>query len=216
MEKGKIVFDMDIDTFKLSDKTGFSLIEMMITVTIMGILLGIATPQLIARLRIMNVRDCAQKLAAEIRHVRASAMSEGRRAQLVITDNGSKKNFGNGQDALWMTFIDSKTPTGSFVASDKVLSCSSCATGMTIETISGIQSLPVGLVGTGGATNLSMWFSAIGTLKETSIDSSIIITAASDKSFKARIYITSLTGYVRVQTCTVAGTVICSNKGNAT
>lgn len=214
MEKGTIDPIMIRPQRAIADRTGFSLVEMMVVIAIIGILLGIAVPPISARLRTLNIKDCAQKLAADIRHVRASAMSEGRRGQLVVTDNGTLKNFGNGQNALWMTFLDTYPATGSFAAGDKVLSCSSCASDITIETITGIPSLPAGTPGVIGATNLSMWFSAIGTLKDTAIGTSIIITAASDRRYKARIFVTSLTGYVRVQNCTASGAVTCSNDGD--
>lgn len=214
MEKGKVALTMIKKPFAMTDRAGFSLIELIIVTGLIGVLLGIAVMPLSGRLRELNIKDCAQKLAADIRHARASAMNDGRRAQLVITDNGSLKNFGNGQNSLWMTFLDTYPATGSFLAGDRVLSCSSCSSGMTIETIAGVPVLPVGPPGAIGATNLSMWFSAIGTLKETAIDTNIIITASSDRRFKARIHVTSLTGYVRVQTCTATGAITCSNNSD--
>ena len=199
MEKGKIAPDMN----SRHARAGFTLIEMMVVIAILGILLGIAVQSLVGRTRTLNIRDCAQKLAADIRHARASAMSEGRRTQLVITDTGTLKDLGNGENALWMTFLDTYPPAGTYASGVKVLSCSSCASGIRIESVSGIASLS-GI----------MWFSAIGTLKETAIDKSIIITDATNNSYKVRIYITSLTGFVRVQTCTVTGAVSCSNNSD--
>lgn len=191
---------------------GFTIVELLVVVVIIGILSGVAI-QSFDQLRKRNINDCAQKLAADIRHARAVAMNGGSRAQVVITDDGSMKNFGSGQNSLWMSFAPTTpvTPvTSSFVAGNIVLSTSSCASNITIENGASATLLPTCPAGVAAATNRCMWFTSTGSLKESAVDKSIIITSTSNNSYKARVYITSLTGLTRVQSCSVTATVNCS------
>ena len=192
-------------------RAGFTLVEVLVAIVLVGILLRIAEAPLSGRIRNMRVKECAVRLAADIRLARASAMSEGRRVQLVVSDTGAAKDFGNGSKALWMTFVDSYPATGSYLSGDKVLACSSCASSTKIESIAALASLPAGPTGASGVSNLSTWFFANGTVKDTAINSGVVFTSVSDNKYKVRVLFTSLTGYVRVQSCTVAGAVTCAN-----
>lgn len=203
---------MTINNLNRATKRGFTLVELLITITLIGILSSI-TVQSFSQLRRRNINACAQKLAADIRHARSVAMNGGARAQLVVTDNGTTKNFGNGQKSLWMTFtptIPTTPVTPSFVAGNTVHSSSSCASNITIEPGAAATLLPVCPAGAMSATNRCMWFTSTGVLNEPAVDKSIIITSVSDNSYKARVYIGSLTGYVQVQSCTVSASVNCS------
>jgi len=196
----------------ITGKDGFTIVELLVVIVIIGIVSGVAI-QSFDQLRKRNINDCAQKLAADIRHARAVAMNGGSRAQVVITDDGTMKNFGSGQSSLWMSFTPA-TPvtavTPSFVPGNKVLSTSSCASNITIEAGAAATLLPICPAGVAAASNRCMWFTSTGSLKESAVDKSIIITSASNNSYKARVYITSLTGFVRVQSCSVTATADCT------
>jgi prepilin-type N-terminal cleavage/methylation domain-containing protein len=196
-----------------NNSPGFSLVELLIIISIVGVLLAIAAPELGGQLRRLHVKDCAQKLAADIRHARASAQSQGHRAQLVIPTNSNLQDFnGDGNNELWLTFLDSyPNPDSSYTAGETVLSCGACSSGIIIEPNPDLtNSLPLSTDG----TNRFMWFSMLGTLQSTAIDKSIVITNQGNNSYKVRVKIISLTGNFQIQSCEAAGSVDCSNESD--
>lgn len=200
-----------IQCFK--NKRGFSLLELITVIAIIGLLLAIAVPELGSQLRHLQVKSCAQKLAADIRHARASAQSQGHRSQLVIPTNSNLQDFnGDGNNELWLTFLDSyPNPDSSYTAGETVLSCGVCSSGIIIEPNPDLtNSLPLSTDG----TNRLMWFSMLGTLQPAAIDKSIVITNRGNNSYKVRVKTISLTGNFQIQSCETGGTVDCSNESD--
>jgi prepilin-type N-terminal cleavage/methylation domain-containing protein len=191
--------------------SGFTLVEIILTLSMICLLLAIAGPDLGSRLKRLRVNDCAQKLAADIMHAKAAATANGRRGQLVICPDSSMHDFnGDGSNELWMTFLDSKSsPNGKYDAGETVLSSSSSAGGFVIE--NNTNPLPM----SADNTNRYMCFSLIGTIKPpAAINKSIVITSNSNSSYKVRVNVISLTGALQIQSCQVAGAVNCSNNAD--
>jgi type IV fimbrial biogenesis protein FimT len=79
---------------------GFTLIELMITISIAAILLSIAVPSLSAYKRSSELNSATSKLISSINAARGEAMKRGRNAMLVPTANGTSWNTG------WIVFVD--------------------------------------------------------------------------------------------------------------
>jgi type IV fimbrial biogenesis protein FimT len=79
---------------------GFTLIELMITISIAAILLAVASPNLSAYKRNSELTSAANKLISSINAARGEAMKRGRNAMLVPTNNGTSWNTG------WTVFVD--------------------------------------------------------------------------------------------------------------
>jgi len=192
---------------RYTDRHGFSLVEVIVVTGMVGILLAIAVPGF-GMLERFRVKDCAKRLATDVKHARASASSEGRRGQLVLTSDGVHRDYnGDGNNELWLTFLDSYPgPNTKYDAGETVLASSSCSGGITIEA----GTNPLGVCAD-IADARCMWFSSIGTLKSGATNQNIVVTSISDNSYKARVQVVSITGYLAVQLCEVTGVVDCSN-----
>ena len=80
--------------------SGFTLIELMITLAIAAILLMVAVPNLSAYRRNAELTSAANTFMASLNTARSEAMKRGRNAMVVPTNNGSNWNDG------WVVFVD--------------------------------------------------------------------------------------------------------------
>ena len=94
------VFAMLAVNMHRRSSSGFTLIELMITVAIAAILLMVAAPNLSAFRRNAELTSAANTFVASINTARSEAMKRGRYAMVVPTDNGASWNAG------WIVFVD--------------------------------------------------------------------------------------------------------------
>lgn len=79
---------------------GFTLIELMVTISIAAVLLAVAVPSFVAYQRNSELTSVTNSLVAAIGAARGEAMKRGRDAYLVPANNGSDWSAG------WVVFVD--------------------------------------------------------------------------------------------------------------
>lgn len=89
--------DTELRSFRMRIN-GFSLIELMVVISIAVILLGIGVPNFTGLVRSHQVSTTANDLVAAINLARAEAIQRGQRVDLVAIDNDWEKG--------WVVFID--------------------------------------------------------------------------------------------------------------
>jgi type IV fimbrial biogenesis protein FimT len=96
-------------------QTGFSLIELLVAIMIIGILLSLSVPTIRHTLNVNRVASEINGLAAALNIARSEAIKRGR--SVTISDSGS------GWSAGWMVFEDTNT-NGAFDAGEQVVKIS--------------------------------------------------------------------------------------------
>ena len=77
-------------------RQGFTLVEMMIMISIVGLILAIGTPPFVEYLRHAQSRDAAQIVAGILRQARSRAIQERKRKSVgrLLQSNGTGKRSG--------------------------------------------------------------------------------------------------------------------------
>lgn len=169
--------------------TGFTLIELMVTVSIAAILLLVAVPSLTAFRRNAELTSVANKVISSINAARGEAMKRGMSALVVPLNNGASWNAG------WVAFVD-KTASLAYASTNE-------------GTISIQQPVPNGIsvIGNGTATGSTPYimFDASGFSRRKdggfgalALQIQRTDIAASDQPEQTRYVIVGSTGRVRV------------------
>ena len=66
---------------------GFTLIELMVTITLMGLLLALAAPAMLSWIRNSKIRTTAEGLQSGLRQAQAEALRRSRQVSFSLTDS---------------------------------------------------------------------------------------------------------------------------------
>ncbi|MBU1261761.1 prepilin-type N-terminal cleavage/methylation domain-containing protein [bacterium] len=101
---------------------GYTLIEIMVTVVIIGITLLVVTPNLIGSIRRQTLESNLLGLSSDLKNSRADAMVEGTRTVTLIVGVGQMpQDFDeDGKEEHYITFIDNNR-NGTFENGDRLL-----------------------------------------------------------------------------------------------
>lgn len=182
--------------------SGLTMTELLVVIALIGILASVAAPQLGSTVRHLSVKRCAEQIASDIKLARATAMAQGQRAVVAITNNSP---FNLGYDTAYeLAFIDANR-NGVYDSGDTlIVSQSSCDSSVVMQTQSNPPT-PPGQHALPNCQNISnascLWFSSLGTINTASANTNIMLANVSDSNYLVRINIASLTGYLQVQWC---------------
>jgi len=74
--------DPPVPPFQVHTTRGFSLLEILVVITLMGLLAALATPSLVGMADVSTTRSVLNRLVADIHHTRMTAVRTGQRHQL--------------------------------------------------------------------------------------------------------------------------------------
>ena len=110
---------------------GFTLIELMITVAIAGILLGVAVPSMRDMMSNNRVTSYANDFVSSMYLTRSEAVKRGTRVTMCKSATGAVCVAGGGWEVGWVIFEDDNDD-GAFVAADVIQVHEALATSVTL------------------------------------------------------------------------------------
>lgn len=103
---------------------GLSLIELLITVSVMGILIAVSMPSFRDTLESMNANTQMKTLLSTLNLARAEAIKRGRNVSICASDDGADCDADSWSDG-WMVFVDANGDadgdSGSVDAGDEII-----------------------------------------------------------------------------------------------
>lgn len=91
---------------KLADKNGFSLVELIVTLSIFGLLMAIAIPSFITYLPTMRIKGAARDIASAFQWARMKAVSENNNFAVKFTGSSYSIYDDNDNDGIYADTTD--------------------------------------------------------------------------------------------------------------
>lgn len=105
---------------KIRYSTGFSMVELIVVIMILGILMAIAMPNIIEIIKSSRLATEANDLTADLALARTEAATRGRRVTLCASSNGTSCATGSDWGGGRVVFVDAST-VGSIDSGDVVI-----------------------------------------------------------------------------------------------
>lgn len=113
---------MKITNLKSRTAKGFTLIELMVAIALLGILLALAMPSFSDMIRRMRIESAASSLSVAFATARSEAVKRGRDISVCKSDNGTTCTTSGDWSTGWVIYATAGTPIKAFDAPNGELS----------------------------------------------------------------------------------------------
>ncbi len=94
------------DTPDMKRQRGFNIIELMITVAVLGVLLGVGVPGIQSYIYNSRLTTQINSFSTSLAHARSEAIKQNSRVIVCLSSNGSSCDSGNPWNKGWIIFVD--------------------------------------------------------------------------------------------------------------
>jgi type IV fimbrial biogenesis protein FimT len=157
-------------------QTGFTLVELLVVISIMAILTALATPSMISFVGNWQTSNAVNSLSGSLQLARSEAIKRGRTVRICRSGNGTTcaagtNNANGGWKSGWIVYVDNDA-SGGLNANDEVVLVQNTVTGMNDITsnsvgLSNFAFAQSGLMQNGvGSQGMNFSWDAAGTIRK--------------------------------------------------
>lgn len=132
-----------------STERGFTLVETLVTITLLGLLLMMAVPAFVNQLRAWQRDSVTTAFTAHVRMARSEAIKSSRRVVMCSSSNGSSCAQSDDWSTGWLVFVDADAD-GAVDEGENILAIRAAATGLqrmaTSGSVKSLSFMPNGLM----------------------------------------------------------------------
>lgn len=119
---------------KHSSQQGFSIIELMVGIAVLGVLLGVGVPTFIEITNSNRITTQTNELVSALNYARSEAVKRGDPVSVCSSTNGATCSASNNWSNGWIVFTDATGAVGTLDAADALLQTWPATGGLSLTT----------------------------------------------------------------------------------